>query len=147
MDNFNKLYRDLIIKYYRNPVNKGLIQDSEFDKYFTIKKKNIACSDEIILQVKLDKDVITDIKYEAQGCIILQSSASLMSVYLKNIEIKTAIKKINNFCDMLENKLFDKDILEEELQIFSLVKGFPGRFVCASMPWSLLLEVLESSKQ
>ncbi|WP_284928401.1 Fe-S cluster assembly sulfur transfer protein SufU [Candidatus Phytoplasma sp. AldY-WA1] len=138
----NQLYRDLIIKHYRNPFNKGLIKNNELIHYCVMKEKNISCSDEIILQVKFENKDIVDIKYEVQGCAILTASASLMSIYLKKNDLILAIKKIKHFCNMLKNEIFDPQLLDEELLVFETIKDFPGRFKCASMPWKLLLQMI-----
>lgn len=35
----NQLYRDLIVKHYRNPFNKGLIKNNELIHYCVMKEK------------------------------------------------------------------------------------------------------------
>ncbi|MDV3167881.1 MAG: SUF system NifU family Fe-S cluster assembly protein [Candidatus Phytoplasma stylosanthis] len=146
MNNINELYRNLIIKHYHKSNNKGLIKKNNSNDYLIMEKKNISCSDRIILQVKLEKQIIVDIKYETEGCIILTASASLMSIYLKNQKIETALRKKNIFINMLKNNFFKNNLLEEELQIFLLVKKFPGKVICASMPWNLLEEIILNKK-
>ncbi|WP_323847658.1 MAG: SUF system NifU family Fe-S cluster assembly protein [Phytoplasma sp.] len=143
----NQLYRDLIVKHYRNPFNKGLIKNTKKNNYIIFKKKNISCSDEITLQVRFDNWNIVDIKYDVKGCAILIASSSLMSIFLKNYNLKVAITKINNFCNMLQNKKFNPDLLEKELQVLKVISQFPGRFVCASTPWQLLLQMIQKIKK
>lgn len=43
---------------------------------------------------------------------------------------------------MLKNEIFDPQLLDEELLVFEMIKNFPGRFKCASMPWKLLLKMI-----
>ncbi|WP_341266345.1 Fe-S cluster assembly sulfur transfer protein SufU [Candidatus Phytoplasma fraxini] len=143
----NQLYRDLIIQHYRNPLNRGLIQNSQKQNYVILQKRNISCSDKIILQVKFYNSNIVDIKYEVEGCAILIASSSLMSVYLKECNLKLAVVKINNFCNMLQNKKFNSEILDKELQILEVISKFPGRFICASMPWKLLLQIIDKKQK
>lgn len=139
----NKLYRDLIVKHYRNPLNKGLVKDIESINYRVMQKKNISCGDEIILQVKFENQNITDIKYEVRGCAILIASASLLSLYLNKNNLTLAFHKIQNFCNMLQNKVFNPSYLDKELQSLKVIQNFPGKFICASMPWQLLLQMIK----
>ncbi|WEK82632.1 MAG: iron-sulfur cluster assembly scaffold protein [Candidatus Phytoplasma pruni] len=139
-----ELYRQLILKHYKNPANIGLEKNNPHA--YLSQQKNFSCGDEITLQVTLEKNKIVNIRYELQGCSILVASASLMSIHLKNNTLEESIEQINNFLNLLENKPFDKKVLKEELHILENVIHFSGKFKCASMPWVLLLKMIQKRK-
>ncbi|XXP77134.1 MAG: Fe-S cluster assembly sulfur transfer protein SufU [Lettuce witches'-broom phytoplasma] len=136
-----ELYRQLILKHYKNPANIELEKNNPHA--YLSQKKNVSCGDEITLQVTLEKNKIVNIRYELQGCSILVASASLMSIHLKNTTLEESIEQINHFLNLLENKPFDKKVLKKELHILENVTHFPGKFKCASMPWTLLLKMIQ----
>ncbi|TVY12120.1 iron-sulfur cluster assembly scaffold protein [Candidatus Phytoplasma pini] len=141
----NELYHSLIMKHYRNPLNKGL-RKNDNEKCFIKENEIINCGDDrITLQVCIDNDLIFDIKYEVEGCAILISSISLMSLYVKKIPFIKLQNKIINFVNMLQGTKFKKELLEEELQIFEVIKNFPSKFACASLPWQLLLQIIQQA--
>ncbi|MDO8168164.1 iron-sulfur cluster assembly scaffold protein [Candidatus Phytoplasma melaleucae] len=141
----NQSYRALLIKHYKNPLNKGLIKDSKKHQpnYVVLKNNNINCGDKIKIQIYFYQKIITNIRYEAEGCSIFIASASLMSVYLKNLNFKLGICKIENFINMIQNKPFQEDILDKDLLCLKPISFFPGKFICISAPWLLLLKNLE----
>jgi nitrogen fixation NifU-like protein len=140
-----ELYRQLILKHYKKPSNMGLDRNKSSD-YFLSQHKNVSCGDEITLQVFFSNNNILNIRYELQGCSILIASASLMSIHLKDNTLEESIQQINHFINMLQNKPFDKKVLKEEFHIFKNVTHFPGKFKCASMPWTLLLKIIQKQQ-
>jgi len=71
------LYRQVIMDHYKNPYNKGLVQDPS---YFTVHLHNPSCGDDMTVQLKETNGVITDIRHQGTGCSICCSSASVMSI-------------------------------------------------------------------
>ncbi|MBP3059369.1 SUF system NifU family Fe-S cluster assembly protein [Texas Phoenix palm phytoplasma] len=140
----NELYRSLILKHYKNPLNRGLLKNN-LKNYFFSSEKNLSCGDEIIIQILVHNRKIVDIRYEVEGCSILVASSSLMSVILKNEYIETASQKINNFCNMLQKKSFKESLICSELKSFKIIQHFPGRIFCAIMPWTLLLKIINKN--
>lgn len=89
MENLENLYRQVIMDHYKNPRNKGLIENDE--SYKTLHLNNPSCGDDINIQVKIENGHLCDIRHQGVGCSICCSSASVMSETLK---IKT-LKKPN----------------------------------------------------
>ena len=57
----SNLYRQVIMDHYKSPKNKGLVNDSE---YMTVHMNNPSCGDDIVVQYKVENDVITDVKHQ-----------------------------------------------------------------------------------
>lgn len=88
------MYREMILEEYKHPKNKGTLADATN----TAHVNNPTCGDEITLTVKLEKDIIFDIKFEGVGCAISQASASLFTEHIKG-------KKVEDVLNMDENEI------------------------------------------
>jgi nitrogen fixation NifU-like protein len=137
----NKLYRELILKHYKEPFNKGLLKKK--GNFLISNSHNILCNENIKIQIFFEKDQILEIRYETEGCAILVSSASLMSFFLKTINLQFSIEKIKNFLKMLNKQKFQNEQINKELYIFRDVSKFPSKLVCASLPWELSLSIIQ----
>ncbi|WCA22487.1 iron-sulfur cluster assembly scaffold protein [Candidatus Phytoplasma oryzae] len=144
-----ELYRKIIMDHYKNPFNKGLfLNKSKKKNYLISDAKNIFCNEFIKIQIFLDQsDNVSDIRYDTEGCIILVASASLMSFFLKNINLELCLCKINNFLKMIKKKKFDSQKIDKELYVFQNICLFPSKFQCVSMPWELVLKMIKEYKK
>lgn len=143
MNNMEILYRQVIMDHYKNPRNKGLVQD---DLYKTIHIKNPTCGDDITVQSKIVNGVVEDVKHDGTGCSICCSSASVMSETLmgKNVEDATQIK--DAYINMLTNKEYDEEVELEEAIAYTGVRKFPARIKCASIAWKAFEGTLDESE-
>ncbi len=71
----NEFYSEMILEYYKSPVNKGAVLHPDFEARDT----NPLCGDDITIQVKLKDGKVKDIKYQGKGCAISQASASILT--------------------------------------------------------------------
>lgn len=53
------LYRSVIMDHYKNPKNKGLIND---DNYLTVHLNNPTCGDDLIVQLLIKDNKIIDLR-------------------------------------------------------------------------------------
>lgn len=70
----DQLYREQLLDHYKNPRNYGNIADATS----TAELQNLSCGDEIKMHTKIDGDVLSDIKFEGEGCAICIASASIL---------------------------------------------------------------------
>ena len=125
------LKRSIILEHYQNPVNKGLIENEDYVK---INMNNESCIDEVDLMIKFNNNKIEDIRFDGQACAICTSSTSIMIDTLKGKTINEAKEIINNFKDMLDEKEFNKDVLEQAL-VYEDISKQPNRKKCALLSW------------
>ena len=125
----SELKRELILENFNNPVNKGLLNDSS---YLKEEKNNSSCIDHFTIELKLDGDIIKDIRFDGEACAIATSSLSIAISKLIGKTKSEAIDIINNYNNMIEGKDFDKSILEE-LSIYEDVSKQPARVKCATL--------------
>lgn len=139
MNDLENLYRQVIMDNYKNPKNKGLIEN---DKYIKYHMSNPSCGDEITIQVLIDDNTVKDLKHDGKGCSICCASASIMSSLVKNKSVDVSTNLINNFSDMLLGKEVNEELLDEAI-VFKGVSKFPARMKCASLAWKALEKVIE----
>lgn len=125
------LKRSIMLEHYQNPKNKGLIED---ETYLKINMNNESCIDEINLMVKLDGDTIKDIRFDGEACAICTSATSVMIDTLIGKDIKTAEMIIENYYNMIEEKEYDKELLQQAV-IYNDIAKQPNRKKCALLPW------------
>jgi nitrogen fixation NifU-like protein len=127
----NNLKRSIILEHYQHPVKKGLIDD---DSYIKINMNNESCIDEINLMVKIKDDVIVDMRFDGEACAICTSATSIMIDTLIGKNINQAIEILNNYYNMIDEKEYNQDILEQAIVYEDIYKQ-PNRKKCALLPW------------
>ena len=134
----SNMKRSIILEHYQNPKNKGLIDDNS---YIKINMNNESCIDEINLMVKLENNKIIDIKFDGEACAICTSSTSIMIDTLIGKTLEEATNIFNNFNNMLDEKEYDSNILEQA-NVYDDIYKQPNRKKCALLPWWGIEKVL-----
>ncbi len=91
------LMMDVLLDHYRHPHNFGKIDGADI----VHAEGNPSCGDQIEIAVKLNGDVIEDIKFSGKGCIISQSAASILTDMMKGESLEK-VKELTKD-EMLEN--------------------------------------------
>lgn len=125
------LKRSIILEHYQNPKNRGLIED---DSYIKINMNNESCIDEIDLMVKIDNNIITDIRFDGEACAISTSSTSIMIDTLIGKTLDEAKNIIDNYYNMIEEKEYNVDTLEQAI-VYDDIYLQPNRKKCALLSW------------
>ncbi|MEQ2527213.1 Fe-S cluster assembly sulfur transfer protein SufU [Bacillaceae bacterium CLA-AA-H227] len=142
-NNLDQLYRQVIMDHYKNPRNKGVLEDDSL----TINMNNPTCGDRIQLTLKVNDGKVTDAKFEGEGCSISMSSASMMTQAIKGKDIKEALKLSTIFSDMMQGKDYDDDIDLGDIEALSGVSKFPARIKCATLAWKAMEKGLKEDEQ
>src|SRR3989344_1268015 len=89
------IYRENILDHYKNPRNFGNIEnfDAEYHEF------NSLCGDELTLQIKIENNLVKDIRFFGKGCAISIASSSMLSEEIKGKKVDFAknITKENIF--------------------------------------------------
>lgn len=125
------LKRSIILEHYQNPKNRGLIDDNT---YIKVNMNNESCIDEINLMVKLEDNIITDIRFDGEACAISTSSTSIMIDTLIGKTVDEANNIINNYYNMIEEKEYDAELLEQAI-VYNDIYRQPNRKKCALISW------------
>lgn len=139
----NNLKRSIILEHYQNPKNRGLLND---DSYRKINMNNESCIDEVNLEVKVEDDIIKDIRFDGEACAMCISSSSIMISTLIGKTVKEAKEILHNFLNMLDEKEYNADVLEEA-NVYSDTYKQPNRKKCVLLPWWGIEEILNKLEQ
>ncbi|MDQ0857527.1 Fe-S cluster assembly sulfur transfer protein SufU [Bacillus sp. V2I10] len=139
-NNLDTLYRQVIMDHYKNPRNKGVLEDS-----LTIDMNNPTCGDRIRLTLQIEDGSIKDAKFDGEGCSISMSSASMMTQAIKGQSVETALKLSKIFSDMMQGKDYDDDVELEDIEALQGVAKFPARIKCATLAWKAMEKGVKNS--
>ena len=73
------IYHEMIVDFSRNPVNYGELKDHDV----TFHDSNPLCGDSIDIDMKIDDDKVTDIKFHGKGCAICMACSSVLTEITK----------------------------------------------------------------
>ena len=125
----NNLKRTLILENYEKPFHKGLLKDKS---YISGNKNNQTCIDNFDIELKVNNNVIEDIRFDGEACAIATSSISIAISKLVGKTVNEALNIINNYEKMINEEEYDKDVLEE-LIIYEDIYKQPSRKKCATL--------------
>jgi nitrogen fixation protein NifU and related proteins len=77
MNEFDQLYREVILDHYKNPRGHGLLDDPDAQA----EGQNPLCGDEVSIYVAFesDGDTIDEVKFSGRGCAISQAATSMLT--------------------------------------------------------------------
>ena len=133
------ILRELIMDHYQYPRNHGLVDDSS---YASCHMASDSCIDDITVQSKIVDGVIKDIRFDGVACTICTASTSMMSELLKGKTIDEAKKIMDNYFNMMEEKTYDEDMLEEAIAMCNVHKQ-ANRIKCATIGWKAMKKMME----
>lgn len=126
----SNIKRSIILDNYQDKSNRMIPND--IDNYIKINSNNVSCIDNIDIYVKLDGEIIRDIKYYGEACVIAISSTSILSKMLIGKTLGEAKNIIENYFKMIEEDDYDKDMLGEAC-VYDDVYKQPARKTCATL--------------
>ncbi len=138
-----QLMREIIMDHYQHPRNRGLVDDSSYTK---VNMNSDTCIDNLDIQVKFDGDIISDVRYDGEACAICTSSTSIMSELVIGKTKQEAMEIINNYLNMIYEKDYDEDMLEEAIAFKNTHKQ-ANRIKCATLGWNGVVRLIEESEE
>jgi nitrogen fixation NifU-like protein len=106
------IYAEELIYNYEHPKNKGVIEHPSTQS----SEENISCGDRITVYLKIEKDKVSDIKFEGSGCVISMGTSNILVGFLKG-------KTLAEIENLDKNKL---------IEIINIDPG-PVRMHCATL--------------
>lgn len=134
-NNLDQLYRSVIMDHYKNPRNKGSLEENNV----TIDMNNPTCGDRIHLTLQLKDGVVENAKFDGEGCSISMSSASMMTQIIKGKKLEEALELADIFSKMMLGEEFDTDKYDlGDVEALQGVAKFPARIKCATLAWKAM---------
>ncbi|MBI4535719.1 MAG: SUF system NifU family Fe-S cluster assembly protein [Ignavibacteriae bacterium] len=142
MSALRELYQEVILDHNKSPRNFGRMADATRK----VEGYNPLCGDHYTVYVRLEGDIIKDVRFEGTGCAISKASASVMSAAVKGKTKAEAEMLFRSFHKVVTGVADPMKHVEElgKLAAFSGVSEFPARVKCATLAWHTLHSALES---
>jgi nitrogen fixation NifU-like protein len=86
------LYSDTVKEHFVNPRNVLIEDEADFPANAKGQTGNIKCGDQMLMLLKIDNDVITDVRWKTYGCASAIASTSMLSEMIKGMKIEDAYK-------------------------------------------------------
>lgn len=130
--------RSIILDNYQNPNNKRVSGTG----YVKINTRNVSCIDNLDIYLKIENDIIKDVSFEGEACVISISSTNILSNLLIGKNKKDGIYLIDNYLKMINEEEYDKEVLNE-LLVFDDTSKQPSRIKCATLSANGIKKFLE----
>jgi len=85
------LYSEKVMEHFRNPRNVGVIEDADGIG----EVGNAKCGDIMKMYLKIEDDIIKDVKFETFGCGSAIASSSMATELIKGKPVSEAMKLTN----------------------------------------------------
>ncbi|NIP31649.1 MAG: iron-sulfur cluster assembly scaffold protein [Candidatus Dadabacteria bacterium] len=95
---------DMVMDHYDNPRNYGKLENPDIVQ----NGGNPGCGDSLTIYMKIDdNDVVVDAAFDGKGCIISQSTSSMLTEYIKGRKVSEITELDTEFL----KELIGKDII------------------------------------
>ena len=81
-------YREYILDHYRNPRNYGKLDDPDAHA----EDNNPLCGDQLAIDLQVDGDYITAVRFQGRGCAISQAAASMLSEMIEGKTVEEVVQ-------------------------------------------------------
>lgn len=135
----SEMKRNIILNHYQNPINRGLIDDPSYQR---VNVNNESCIDNIELMVKIENNIIKDIRFDGEACAISTSATSIMIKILINKTVDETLKILTEYEKMINEGTYDEKIIGECI-VYNEIYKQPNRKRCALLPWRGIKKVLK----
>jgi nitrogen fixation NifU-like protein len=132
----DELYQELIMDHGRRPRNTGSAVEANHHAH----GHNPLCGDKLALSLRVEDDVVVDVKFLGEGCAISTASASMMTQAIKGKSVADALALYHRFHLLVTEGDETPETLASlgKLGAFAGVRRFPTRVKCASLAWHTL---------
>ena len=142
MSDLRELYQEVILDHSRRPKNVGVLPGADH----TAEGYNPLCGDRLSVSLKMDGDVITDVRVQGSGCAISRASASLMTDSVKGKSVPEMQRLFEQFHQMVTGEADPPPIdALGKLKVFAGVREYPTRVKCATLAWHTLRAAVGAS--
>ena len=131
-----ELKREILLDNYSNPFHK-----ETKDSFLKANANNISCIDDINVFIKIEDNKIVDAYFDGEACAISTASTSIMIKKIIGMTIEEAKEYIKNFDNMVNEKEYNKENMDEALAFDEIYKQ-QSRKTCATLPYRALQKLL-----
>ncbi len=139
LEHLDGLYREVILDHFKNSTHHGELPQAQIKS----EGANPLCGDEITFYVQLDKDRISQVRFQGKGCAISQAAASMLSGELEGKTVAQAGQLIDALKTLMQGQTLPTAVDLGELEALAGVRKFPVRVKCAALSWNVVEQGLK----
>jgi nitrogen fixation NifU-like protein len=84
----NDYYREYILDHYRNPRNYGTLTNPTAHA----EDSNPLCGDQLAMDLVVDGDRVSEVRFKGRGCAISQATASMLSEMIEGKTVEEVVQ-------------------------------------------------------
>ena len=141
-DELRELYQEVILDHSKRPRNKGVLAEASH----RAEGYNPLCGDRTTVFLRVEDDVVREVRFEGAGCSISTASASMMTDALRGktlAEARTLFERFHELVTADPSRAAEVAPELGKLAVFAGVHEFPMRVKCASLPWHTMKAALD----
>lgn len=133
-----QLYRDVLLDHGNRPRGAGPLSSATHEAT----AHNPLCGDRVTLRLRVEENIVVELRFEERGCLIARASASLLTEALAGRSLAD-VRATAKLVDALVNADSAPGDLGP-LEPLRAVRDFPGRKACVALVWGALDQALSS---
>lgn len=138
----NTFYNEILIDHNMYPMHKKTLEGANL----VLEGVNPSCGDDLVIQLKVEDDVIVDGAFAGSGCAISQASADIMIDMVLGKTRTEALHLADLFMRMIKKDCTPEEIEElQEAGALQDISHMPARVKCAVLGWHTMEEMFDLS--
>lgn len=134
------LYKEVVVEHKRAPRNFGHLEPHNHEA----RGRNPSCGDDIGVEMQVDGDRISGIKFHGVGCAICIASASLMTEAVQGETVGHAMELQKHFRALMTGQEGADEEVLGKLVSLAAVQRYPSRIKCALLGWHAMAHALDA---
>ncbi len=142
MNELRELYQETILDHSKRPRNFGELAQATH----RAEGHNPLCGDRVTVYLRVEGDLIRELRFKGAGCSISTASASIMTDALRGKTLAEARELFERFHALVTadpSRPVEAGPGLGKLGVFAGVHEFPIRVKCASLSWHTMKAALE----
>ena len=116
----------------------GLVNE---EQYRSKHMASASCIDDIEVQVKVEDDIVKDIRFDGIACTISTASTSIMSELFIGKTVDEIKYIMDQYFGMIDGKDVDEEALQEAIAFCNVGKQ-ANRIKCATIGWRAMADLM-----
>ena len=138
-DPLDVLYRDVVLEHFRKPRNRKPLDQPSASALV----QNPLCGDQVRVEIRLERDRLSEVSVRARGCSITVAAGSVMTELVRGCRAQE-VRGLMTALQQIVHGEPAPSVCDDRLRAFARVAQLPARERCALLPWEGLAQALES---
>lgn len=143
-DELRELYQEVILDHNKHPRNFGVVEPCTHHA----EGFNPLCGDHLTITMTMDNGIISDVRFQGDGCAISKATASLLTSEIKG-KTQEEAERIIDIAQDAVTSAGDVELppLLGKMSVIAGVREFPARVKCATLAMHTVKSALHGEHQ